>query len=160
VAPWRRAERAIGADDTASDAVLVVRARSDPDAFGRLYARHRDRLVRYCYYRLHDWADAEDAAHEAFAKAFVRLAGFDDRGDAFSPWLFRIAHNEVVDRHRRRAAHAELPLAAAAQFMNPYGLALDGQGNVYVADYLTPNSGRLQAFRILSVPVPEVIPDL
>ena len=108
-----------GVANDVGDVLLVARAKRDPDAFGLLYARYHDRLVRYCFYRLGEWADAEDAANEAFAKAFVRLAGFDDRGDAFSPWLFRIAHNEVIDRHRRRAVRAELPLSVVASRADP-----------------------------------------
>jgi RNA polymerase sigma-70 factor (ECF subfamily) len=117
--PRRRGGSANGAADAASDASLVARAKRDPDAFGLLYERHRDRIVRYCFYRLGDWADAEDAANEVFAGAFVRLGRFDDRGDAFAPWLFRIAHNEVVDRYRRRASRAEVPLDAVAFYPAP-----------------------------------------
>ena len=116
---WQPDAGASGATDAASDVALVARAKHDPDAFGWLYARHRDRLVRYCFYRLGDWADAEDAANEAFTKAFVRIASFTERGDAFTPWLFRIAHNEVIDRHRRRRVRADLPLAAAADRADP-----------------------------------------
>jgi RNA polymerase sigma-70 factor (ECF subfamily) len=107
------------ADSDASDAALVICARDDPDAFGVLYERHHDRLVRYCYYRLGDWSDAEDAANESFTNAFIRLPSFDDRGDGFSPWLFRIAHNEIVDRYRRRSVRAEVPISAAVLRADP-----------------------------------------
>lgn len=50
---------------------------------------------------LQNEADAEDAAQEAFLKAFRNLANF--RGDAkFSTWLISIALNEARSRLRRR----------------------------------------------------------
>lgn len=104
-----------GGGDAPSDAVLAARAkRGDADAFGRLYERHHARVVRYCYYRLGDWADAEDAANETFTKAYARIARFDELDDAVLPWFLRIAHNEVIDRYRRRAVRAEVPLDVEA----------------------------------------------
>lgn len=112
----RRANDANGGGDGApSDAVLAARAKcGDADAYGLLYERHHARVVRYCYYRLGDWADAEDAANETFTKAYVRFDRFAERGDGVLPWFLRIAHNEVVDRYRRRTVRAEVPLHAAA----------------------------------------------
>src|SRR5262245_26233005 len=117
--PLRRSGGAREAADTASDAALVTRSKRDPEVFGRLYDRYHDRIVRSCYYRLGEWSDAEDATNEIFARAFVRLKGFDDRGDGFAPWLFRIAHNEVVDRYRRRAVRAEVPWDALSHYVAP-----------------------------------------
>jgi hypothetical protein len=48
---------------------------------------------------------------------------------------------------------------AEGQFVRPYGIALDGQGNIYVTDYVTGDHGRLQAFRILSLAEQMVMPD-
>jgi RNA polymerase sigma-70 factor (ECF subfamily) len=105
--------------DGAGDGELVRRARRCPAEFGPLYLRYRDRVLRYCLYRLGDLAEAEDAASAVFVKALRGLGGVDADGASFRPWLFRIAHNEVADRHRRRARRAETGLAAAGELADP-----------------------------------------
>lgn len=51
---------------------------------------------------LGDPAQADDAAQEAFLKAYRSLARFRE-GAAFSTWLYRIASNHCLDELRRRA---------------------------------------------------------
>ena len=105
--------------EAADDGALVRAAQRAPGAFEPLYLRYRDRVFNYCYYRLGDRAEAEDAASAVFVKALGHLAGFRDRGDSFRTWLFRIAHNEVADRHKRRGRHPEAPFAAALAVADP-----------------------------------------
>ncbi len=90
-----------------TDAPLVAAAQCAPAAFAPLYARYRDDVLRYCFYRLGDWEEAADAAQQVFVNAFTALPRFVDQGDSFRPWLFRIAHNEVSTR-RRRPPHRSL----------------------------------------------------
>jgi RNA polymerase sigma-70 factor (ECF subfamily) len=92
----------VGDVDTATDQLLVERAQSgDGEAFAQLYVWYSDRIARYCRSRLSDSADAEDAAQEAFARAWRSLGTFS--GDRhFYPWLQVIAHNVCVDWNRRR----------------------------------------------------------
>ncbi|HEV8639079.1 MAG TPA: sigma-70 family RNA polymerase sigma factor [Chloroflexota bacterium] len=81
------------------DAVLVAAARADPRAFARLYERFLGPVYRYCHVRLGTREAAEDATSEVFLKTLTGLPGYRD--GAFAAWLFRIAHNVVVDCHRR-----------------------------------------------------------
>jgi len=104
--------------DEVDDAELVRRAQFDAADFGPLYLRYRDRVLRYCFYRLGDQAEAEDAASAVFVKAIGGLRGYHDDG-SFRPWLFRIAHNEVVDCHKRRFRHPETELSHAADIADP-----------------------------------------
>lgn len=104
--------------DDLDDSELVRRAQFDTVDFAPLYLRYRDRVLRYCLYRLGDVTEAEDAASAVFMKALVGLEGFRDDG-AFRPWLFRIAHNEVVDHHKRRFRHSEIALSLAADLVDP-----------------------------------------
>ena len=55
---------------------------------------------------------------------------------------------------------AEILIRVRKALETAYGLALDGQGNLYVTDYVTGAEGRLQAFRILTLPEPEATPAL
>jgi RNA polymerase sigma factor (sigma-70 family) len=98
VAPHRRDDV-----DIERDRELVERAQAgDSDAFGDLYLRYFDRLCRFCVRRLGDMSEAEDAAQEAFAKAWRALPRFDGER-RFYPWLSVIAANVCTDVVRRRA---------------------------------------------------------
>jgi RNA polymerase sigma-70 factor (ECF subfamily) len=89
--------------DLDRDRVLVERCQAgDSAAFGNLYARYYERLLRFCLRRLNDRHEAEDAAQEAFARAWKALPRF--AGDRrFYPWLTVIAGNICTDMLRRRS---------------------------------------------------------
>ncbi len=91
----------------------LVRAAQGGDqvAFGQIYERFFDRVFRYVAARVGLGADAEDLTQEVFLKAVGSIHRFELRGRPFAAWLFRIAHNVVVDRYRRATAAAPtLPL--------------------------------------------------
>jgi RNA polymerase sigma-70 factor (ECF subfamily) len=84
--------------------VLVQRAiDGDADAFGELYQQHMDAIYRYVLFRVSNSQDGEDLTEQVFLKAWEALPGYEDRGYPFASWLYRIAHNAVVDFHRRHA---------------------------------------------------------
>lgn len=81
---------------------LVSRARAgDAQAFGELVALHQEVAFRVAFLVLGDAAEAEDAAQEAFVRAFRALGRFRT-GEPFRPWLLRITANQA--RNRRRSA--------------------------------------------------------
>ena len=93
--------------------VAIARDAADPArgelAFRELVDRHRQRIYGLCCRILRDPEDAEDAAQEAFVKAYRRLDSF--RGDSqFFTWLYRVATNVANDhyqaRRRRRAVES------------------------------------------------------
>jgi RNA polymerase sigma-70 factor (ECF subfamily) len=89
--------------DLDRDRILVERCQAgDPSAFGSLYARYYERLLRFCLRRLHDRHEAEDAAQEAFARAWKALPNFAGER-RFYPWLTVIAGNICTDMLRRRS---------------------------------------------------------
>ncbi len=88
---------------------LIEQARHDPEAFRVLYRRYFPRVYAYMAYRVGRAQDAEDLTAEVFMKVARGFAGFEDRGaGAFAAWLFRIAHNTVMQFHRQ--PHNPLPL--------------------------------------------------
>lgn len=97
-------------DGYGSDAELVALARSDPDAFGRLYERYVDRIYSYCYHRVGNVQDAEDLTARTFHRALHALEHYEERGLPFAAWLFRIAHNLVANWHRDRSRRRFLSL--------------------------------------------------
>lgn len=90
------------------DLADVLAAQSDRAAFGALYRRYLDRVYGYCFYLLGDHHDAEDVTERTFLAALAAIDGYRDEGASFRSWLFRIAHNQLVNalrsRGRRRAS--------------------------------------------------------
>jgi len=89
--------------DLDRDRALVERCQAgNSAAFGILYARYYERLLRFCLRRLHDRHEAEDATQEAFARAWKALPRFAGER-RFYPWLTVIAGNICTDVMRRRS---------------------------------------------------------
>ena len=82
---------------------LVRQAREgDQKAFSRLYEEHFDRIYRYVAVRIGDRTEAEDMTQQVFLKALQSISSFKWKGIPFSAWLYRIAHNQVVDYLRKK----------------------------------------------------------
>jgi RNA polymerase sigma-70 factor (ECF subfamily) len=93
-------------DVEATDAELLRRhVAGDPEAFSRLFLRHRDRLWAVALRTASDPEDAADALQDAMISAFRRAADF--RGEsAVTTWMHRIVVNAAVDRLRRRSGRS------------------------------------------------------
>jgi RNA polymerase sigma-70 factor (ECF subfamily) len=100
-----------------SDEVLIRQARrGDREAFGRLVYRYREGAVDVVYRMCGDSHLAEDAAQDAFVRAWDALPRYRHRG-TFKAWLYRIALNCARDALRRRRPTADvdaLPLRSHA----------------------------------------------
>ncbi|MET3961950.1 RNA polymerase sigma-70 factor (ECF subfamily) [Marmoricola sp. OAE513] len=89
--------------------LLAAHSAGDPDAFGVLFTRHRDRLWAVALRTTGNPEDAADALQEALISAFKRAGDF--RGDAqVTTWLHRIVVNASLDRLRRNKVRAAQPL--------------------------------------------------
>lgn len=71
----------------------------DNSAFGGLVDAYQDKIYSFALRLLRDPAAAEEAAQEAFVKAFRAIASYKP-DQPFAPWLFRIAHNACMDALR------------------------------------------------------------
>ena len=89
---------------------LLVRAAAsgDREAFADLYERYLERVFRYFYYRLGHKQEAEDLTEQVFLKAWQALPSYDQRGTPFLAWLYRIAHNLLIDYRRTKREAASL----------------------------------------------------
>jgi RNA polymerase sigma factor (sigma-70 family) len=95
------------------DAEWIKRAqRGDVDAYEELVRRYQGIAHRTAYLITNDAGEAEDAAQNAFIKAFYALGRF--RADAsFRPWLLKIVTNEARNRRRAAVRRAGLELRLA-----------------------------------------------
>ena len=90
---------------------LVRRAQQhDQDAFAQLYEEYFDKIYRYIAFKIGNKTEAEDMTQQVFLNAIKSISSFRWRGIPFSAWLFRIAHNQVVDYLRKKAKHATTSL--------------------------------------------------
>ena len=97
------------AAETAVVASLVARSKAgDADAFGAIYDRFQPEIVRYLTYRMRTAEGAEDLAQQVFLKAWQAIPRYEDRGVPFKAWLYRMAHNQMVDYFRTRRPTTDL----------------------------------------------------
>jgi RNA polymerase sigma-70 factor (ECF subfamily) len=80
-------------------------------AYEELVRRYQDVAVRTAHV-ISPGGDAEDAAQEAFVKAYAALSRFRT-GAPFRPWLLQIVANEARNRRRSAGRRAGLALRAA-----------------------------------------------
>ncbi len=79
---------------------LVLKAQGgDQDAFAKIYDIFVDPIYRYVFYRVND-GEAEDLVGTIFLKVWEHIQKYKQGVHPFSAWIFRIAHNLVVDHYR------------------------------------------------------------
>ena len=101
---------------------LVRRAQQqDREAFAQLYEEYFDKIYRYVVLRIGNKTEAEDLAQQVFLNALRSISSFKWKGVPFSAWLFRIAHNLVVDYLRKKTKHttSSLDKSEATSDSNP-----------------------------------------
>ena len=88
-------------DERNDEAIAAAVQHGDLDAFRELVERYEPKMTRYARRFLFGSDDAKDLVQDVFIKAYVNIKSFDtDR--RFSPWLYRIAHNEFVNALKKR----------------------------------------------------------
>ncbi len=95
--------RSLGAATVGSgDSAFVERCkRGDLGAFCELVERYQARVYSFVARSVRDPAEAEDLTQDVFVQAYAAIGAY--RSDAsFKTWVFRIAHNKVIDHSRRR----------------------------------------------------------
>jgi RNA polymerase sigma-70 factor (ECF subfamily) len=112
---------ALVAEDERMVTALVDRAKQgDANAFGQIFDRFQPEIVRYLTHRTSNAEVAEDLAQQVFLKAWQAIPRYEHRGAPFRAWLYRMAHNQMVDHFRARritvdVADIELPQEPEAE---------------------------------------------
>jgi RNA polymerase sigma-70 factor (ECF subfamily) len=86
--------------DPLDEGQIVEQAKTDPEAFGKLYELYVEKIYNYVYYRIGNHQDAEDLTAKVFHRALNHISNYNDKGVPFAAWLYRIAHNLVANWHR------------------------------------------------------------
>jgi len=81
--------------------------KGDTEAFAQIYDELVKPLYRYIYYRVEEDI-AEDLTEEVFFKAWQNLRKYKKGKHPFSSWVFRIAHNLIVDHYRKNRQTEEI----------------------------------------------------
>lgn len=90
---------------------LLRRAQErDPQALSSLYEENFDKIYRYVAIKVGNRMEAEDITQQVFVKALQSVSTYKWQGTPFSAWLFRIAHNQIVDYLRVKTRQATVPL--------------------------------------------------
>ena len=89
--------------DIPDEQLIRLAQKGHTAAFGQLYERHMDSIYKYFFYRLRDQHEAEDLTENVFVKAWHALPRYEPTKVPFLAWLYRIAHNLLMDYHRKQA---------------------------------------------------------
>jgi len=90
------------------DQLLINRALGgERAAFGELALRHQDRLFASMLGVTGSVEEAEDVVQDAMVRAFLKLDSFQQNSQFFT-WLYRIAFNVALSRHRRRRSRISI----------------------------------------------------
>lgn len=88
-------------DERRDEDIAAEVQKGNGEAFQALVERYEQKIGRYARRFLFDGDEAKDLVQEVFIKAYMNIKGFDtDR--RFSPWLYRIAHNEFVNALKKK----------------------------------------------------------
>jgi RNA polymerase sigma-70 factor, ECF subfamily len=94
---------------------LVLRARTDREAFGQLYDACYPDVFRYCFRRLFVRAVAEDVTADVFLSVASKMRQFEGTTEEdFRRWVFRIATNEA-NAYVRQTKRRRMLLESAAR---------------------------------------------
>lgn len=92
-----------------------LRAQQDAAVLADLYEQYYERVARYIAARVSNRDLAEDLAGDVFLRCVESIGSFEQRGIPMQAWLFRVAHNAVIDHYRRSGRRQTTPLEEAEE---------------------------------------------
>jgi len=99
-------------EQLADELMIIEAAKRDPERFAPLYDKYYRQIFNYVYQRLDSKDTAFDITGQVFLKALTNLQRYQFKGVPFASWLYRIAHNEVIQLYRtqkdKRAINADI----------------------------------------------------
>ncbi|MGC9046645.1 MAG: RNA polymerase sigma factor [Minisyncoccia bacterium] len=94
--------------DTEEQKLIKNAQKGENQAFAELYDKYVDKIYRFILLKVGRKEDAEDLTQQVFLKAWQNVKSYKPQGYVFSAWLYKIAHNTVIDYYRRNKSHKSL----------------------------------------------------
>lgn len=107
--------------DIQRETELVEQAKKSLKAFDELYEYYLPKIYGYIYNRTSNKDLTQDLVSETFMKALSNLEKYKFKGYSFGAWLYRIAHNNIIDYFRKHpeARHQELDEQVESERLSP-----------------------------------------
>ncbi|QQR61207.1 sigma-70 family RNA polymerase sigma factor [Candidatus Uhrbacteria bacterium] len=90
--------------DRETDQAAIAAAKLDVRRYAEIFSRYHPAILGYLRRRIDDVLEAEDLAQDVFIKAMNGLSRFQPRNASYKTYLLRIAHHELLNRYRSKAA--------------------------------------------------------
>lgn len=94
-------------EQLADEKIAELVQSGNADIFGVLVERYKAKLSRYINKFLFYGDEANDLLQEIFIKTYVNIKSFDTK-QRFSPWVYRIAHNELINAIKKRKSEKSI----------------------------------------------------
>lgn len=132
------------------DKLVRESKKGNSKAFGEIYDVYFVPIHRYVYYKISE-EHVDDVVGTVFIKAWSRLKKYRKTKYSFGSWLFRIAHNTVIDHYRTHRDFYELEdrIADNNEKMNPERLAEQTLNGERVQRALSTLGGKYQEVVLL-----------
>lgn len=88
--------------DIAQEEQVLRKAMQNPEAFAPIYDKYYLAIYKYVLQRVCDDRITQEIVSDVFAKAIFNLKKYKFKGTPFSSWLYRVAFNEIANRHRKK----------------------------------------------------------
>jgi RNA polymerase sigma-70 factor (ECF subfamily) len=105
-------------DDKTDEEIVFLIREGDKDLFALLMHRYVDKLKRYARKFLLSKDDTDDLLQDIFIKTYKNLEDFDT-SRRFSPWIYRIAHNEFINKVKKKLTEKLIPIDFDNFFPHP-----------------------------------------
>src|SRR5512144_2460872 len=115
------------APDAGDETLMLAYAAGDAAAFDRLYARHRGGVYRYLLRHCGSAGTADDLFQDVWMNAIRARASYVPSAK-FTTWLYRIAHNRLID-HWRASGQADFVTASADDDDDPLDAVSAARGD-------------------------------
>ena len=111
--------KAVDSDQSRITCLVESAANGNYEAFGKLYRIFVERIYRYVFYQVRDKMTAEDITADVFVKALDNIKSCRGKEATFSPWLYRIAYNLIIDNFRRAKKTMTVEVEQASNLDDP-----------------------------------------
>ncbi len=88
-------------EDLTDQEIAILVQSGNIEYFGILIKRYEEKMFRYSRKFLSQHQDIQDTVQEIFLKVYKNIQSFDTKRE-FSPWIYRIAHNELVNALKKK----------------------------------------------------------